>query len=83
MYNTAGLEADGTVFSFGFSSVVVVEVDAGVIGALPSLSINEVLGAVGAACVCRLGAPNTAETTVYTRNKTATAAIPAATRRAA
>ncbi len=72
--------------SFGFNSVVVVDdvdVDAGVSGVTPSLTISEVLGAVGAACVERLGPPNTDETIVYTRNSTETAAIPATIRRAA
>jgi hypothetical protein len=63
--------------------VVVVDVEAGVSGVTPSLTINDVLGAVGAADVGWLGAPKTAATTVYTRNKIATAAIPATTRRAA
>ena len=69
----------------GFSSVVVVDevdVEAGVRGVTPSLMISDVLGDVGAACVCRLGPPNTAATTVYTKKNTATAAIAAATRRA-
>jgi hypothetical protein len=45
------LAAVGTVFSFGFSSVVDVEVDAGVSGVTPSLTTSDVLGAVGAADV--------------------------------
>jgi hypothetical protein len=85
MYSTALLDAVGTVFSFGFNTVVVVDVvdvEAGVIGARPSLTTSDVLGAVGAACVCWLGPPNTAETTEYTKKRTATTAIPATTRRA-
>jgi hypothetical protein len=63
--------------------VELVDVDAGVRGVTPSLTTSEVLGAVGAADVGWLGAPKTAATTVYTKNSTATAAIPATTRRIA
>ncbi len=66
-YNTAGLAAVGTVFSFGFNSVVDVDVDAasaGVSGVTPSLTTSDVLGAVGAADVGCLGPPKTCVTMV-------------------
>ena len=63
-YNSAGSRGDGVVFGFGSSSSwSVVDVDAAVNGVLPSLTINDVLGAGRRSVVCWSGAPNTAAPT--------------------